>query len=211
MLKACLLLCLLCTSSVQAKSAWLEESSRYLEQLLKSNPDRLQELEQAAVLDLYRGRKYKPLWSNEAGRLDRAYDLLQVIIHAKDEGLEPTDYYLEQLRKYWDSTGLGESVQLDLFLSVALYRYSNDVYSGRYNASELDPDWHIKNESLDVRNLFKDVASKSSIAKLLNELPPRHTGYQSLKHQLQHFRELAQQGGWQRLGLGSGSRTRYAA
>jgi len=202
MLKALLLLCLLCSAGVQADSSWQKESSRYLEQLLKNNPDQLQELKESDVLEFYRKRKYKPLWSNEKGRLDRAYDLLHVIIKAKDEGLEPADYYLEEFNKYWDSTGLGESVQLDLLLSAALYRYSNDVYSGRLSASDLDPEWYIKNEPLNVSRLFADVARKSSIAKVLKELPPQHAGYQSLKQQLHNFRELAQQGGWQRLGWG---------
>ena len=74
--KALLLFCLLCANGVQAAESWLTESSRYLEQLLESNPERLPELEQDAVLESYRSRQNKPLWSNEQGRLDRAYDLL---------------------------------------------------------------------------------------------------------------------------------------
>ena len=201
-LKALLLLCLSSSPSAHADSSWQKESSRYLEQLLKINPDQLQELKKPEVLEFYRHRKYKPMWSNEKGRLDRAYDLLHVIIRAKDEGLEPDDYYLEDFYKYWGSTGLGESVKLDLLLSAALYRYSNDVYTGRLDASDLDPDWHIKRESPDVRRLFLDVARKESIAKLLKQLPPQHDGYQSLKQQLQQFRELEQQGGWDRMGWG---------
>jgi murein L,D-transpeptidase YcbB/YkuD len=193
---------MLCANSVPAAETWLTESSRYLEQLLKSNPHRLPELEQDAVLESYRSRHFKPLWSNEQGRLDRAYDLLHVIIRARDEGLDPADYHLEQLKKYWDSPGLGESVKLDLLLSAALYRYSNDVYSGRFVASEVDPDWHIKNENLDTGKLFTDVARQSSISRLLKKLPPRHDGYLALKEQLKQFRELAQQGGWPRFGWG---------
>ena len=200
--RALFLLCLLCSAIAQADNSWQKESSRHLEQLLKSNPDQLQELKDSAVLEFYRERKYKLLWSNQKGRLDRASDLLHVIIQAKNEGLEPSDYYLEEFSKYWDSTELSESVQLDLLLSAALYRYSNEVYSGRLDANYLDPDWHIKNESLDISRLFADVAKKSSIGNLLKELPPQHDGYQSLKQHLYQFRELAQQGGWQNLGWG---------
>lgn len=202
LLKGFLLLSLLCSVSAEAEESWLAESSRYLEQLLKNNPERLQELERSAVLDSYRSRHYRPLWSNQQGRLDRAYDLLHVIIRARDEGLDPADYHLEQLKKYWDSPGLGESVKIDLLLSAALYRYSNDVYSGRFVASEVDPDWHIKNEVLDTGKLFTDVARRSSISKLLKELPPRHDGYLALKDQLKQFRELSRQGGWPRFGWG---------
>jgi murein L,D-transpeptidase YcbB/YkuD len=200
--KTLFLFCLLCSAIAQADSSWQKESSHYLEQLLESNPDQLRELKDSDILAFYRERKYKLLWSNQKGRLDRASDLLHVIIQAKDEGLEPSDYFLEEINRYWDSTGLDESVQLDLLLSAALYRYSNEVYSGRLDPNYLDPDWHIKNRSPDISRLFADVAEKLSIGNLLKELPPQHDGYQSLKQQLHRFRELARQGGWQRLGWG---------
>jgi murein L,D-transpeptidase YcbB/YkuD len=195
-------LTLLFSATTQASDAWQTQSSRYLEQLLKNNPARSQELVEPVVLNFYQRRKYKPVWSNENGRLDRAYDLLHVIIHAKDEGLEPDDYYLEDIRKYWDAAGLGESVQLDLLLSAALHRYSNHVYSGRFDPLDVDTDWYIKNQPLDVSRLFSAVASKASIAKLLKQLPPSHAAYRSLKQQLSDFRQLAQQGGWQKLDWG---------
>ena len=66
------LLCLLGSAIAQADSSWQKETSRYLEQLLKSNPDQLRELKDSDVLEFYRERKYKLLWSNQKGRLDRA-------------------------------------------------------------------------------------------------------------------------------------------
>ena len=199
---ACVALCILPGTDVQAAASRDSQASSYLEKLLQSNPARLPELDEPVLVEFYQARKYELLWSGPDGRLDRAYDLLHVIVRAREEGLEPSDYYLERIRSYWDSAGLGESVQLDLLLSAALYRYSRDVHSGRHDAHELDKDWHIKNTPLDMRRLFADVARKSSIAKLLKELPPQHAGYKALKHQLRHFRELAQQGGWQRLAWG---------
>jgi len=199
---AIFLLCLSSSVISQADSAWQKESTRYLEQLLNRNPDLLRELKYPDFLEFYRARNYLPLWSNQEGRLDRAYDLLHVIVRAEDEGLEPADYYLEELTRYWDSTVPVESVQLDLLLSAALYRYSNDVYMGRLDEYYLDTAWHIKNSSLDMSLLFADVARKSSIEHLLRELPPQHDGYQSLKQQLSRFRKLARAGGWERLKWG---------
>lgn len=192
------LLCLLYCASAQAGISWDTQSSRYLQQLLKSNPEHLPELNEPAIEVFYRARKYKPLWSNTKGRLNRAYDLLHVIIHVEDEGLDPSDYYLEKIIKYWDSKVPEESIRLDLLLTAALYRYSNHVYSGRFNPRELNVDWHIQNRPLNIRRLFADVASKKSIAQLLNKLPPQHSGYQLLKKELQRFHDLEQQGGWQR-------------
>jgi murein L,D-transpeptidase YcbB/YkuD len=198
MMKVFFLLCLFFSASVQADTPWQTQSSHYLAQLLKSNPEHLLELNEPAVAVFYRERKYKPLWLDAEGRLNRSYDLLQVIIHAEDEGLEPSDYYLDEIRKYWDSKTLKESIYLDLILTAAFYRYSNHVYSGRFDPHELDVDWHIQNRPLDVSSLFTDMDRKESITQILKELPPQHSGYQLLKKQLRRFRELKQQGGWQR-------------
>ncbi|MBE9559369.1 MAG: L,D-transpeptidase family protein, partial [Proteobacteria bacterium] len=128
--------------------------------------------------------------------------LLYVIIHAEDEGLEPSDYYLGEIKKYWESKQPGDSIHLDLLLTAALFRYSNHVYSGRFNPHDLDADWHIKNSPLNVRSLFADVAKKESIAQTLKELPPQHSGYRLLKKELRRFRDLKQQGDWQKFKKG---------
>ena len=191
------LLSVLFSASVQADTSWQLQFSHSLEKLLQTNSKQLQELNEPVVVDFYGKGKYKPLWSDAKGPLNRAYDLLSVIIHADDEGLKPADYYLEEITKYWAAKDLDAAVHLELLLSAALYRYSRHVYSSRFNPHELDVDWHIKNKALDVRGLFTAVARKESISQLLNALPPQHSGYQLLKKALQRYRDLEQQGGWQ--------------
>jgi murein L,D-transpeptidase YcbB/YkuD len=200
--KLLFLLCLLLPATVQAGSDWPVQSSRYLQQMLKSNPERLAELDEPVLKAFYKDRQYKPLWSDANGRLNRAYDLLQVIFRAGDEGLRPDDYFVDELRKNWEATGLEESMRLDLLLSAALYRYSNQVYSGRFSPAELDVNWHIHSEALDMASLLRKVAKKESIATLLKALPPQHSGYQLLKKALSRFRDIERQGGWQRIDNG---------
>lgn len=191
------LLCLLLPAVAQAASAWPAQSSDYLQQLLKNNPQRLAELDEPVLRAFYKQRQYKPLWSDEKGRLNRAYDLLQAIVNAGDEGLNPADYFVDEIRKHWQATGLDESIRLDLLLTAALYRYSNHVYSGRFKPADIDVDWHIQNEILDVASLFVDVARNKSIVALLKALPPQHSGYQSLKKALSRYRDIERQGRWQ--------------
>ena len=201
-LQVLLLASLLIPVSAQTETKWDTESSRYLEQLLKNNPKRLPELNEATVTEVYRQRQYRMLWSNHSGRLDRAYDLLHVIVHAHDDGLEPSDYYLDAIRSYWNSAQLGDSVQLDLLLSSALYRYANDVYAGKYDPRKVDAEWNIQNEPIDILGLFLQIARRPSIEDILKLLPPQHAGYQRLRDQLRYYHELEQQGGWRRLPWG---------
>ena len=160
--KLTFILCLLFSAGVQADASWQVQSSLALENLLQSNPKQLRELDEQFIVDFYGKRNYRPLWSDANGPLRRAFDLLHIIIHAEHEGLNSSDYYLEEIRKYWILNGPNASVQLDLFLSAALYRYSDHVYSGRFNPGDLDIDWHIENKPLDISNLFVSVDRKKS-------------------------------------------------
>ena len=197
--KLCLLLCLLFSTNVQAETLWQTQSAHHLENLLKSNPEQLQELDNPVVLSFYKNRNFQPLWSDADGPLRRAFDLLHTIIHSNHEGLNPDDYYIEETRKFW---ALNASIQLDLFLTAALFRYGNHVYSGKFDPHDLDVDWHITNKPLDTYQLLNTVAEKTSIVALLAALPPQHSGYQLLKNELRRLREIEQSGGWQKFDTG---------
>ena len=202
MLKLFFLFCILSVAGAHAGSSSLKLLSRDLQKQLENKPGHLPELQSPAVNAFYKDHNYKPLWSAADGKLNRAYDLLQVIIHADDEGLKPSDYYFDEIKHYWNSTDPVDVIQLDLLLSAALYAYSNHIYSGRFNPAELDADWHIENQKLDASRLFADVADKESIATLLKELLPPHDGYVRLKKELQRLRKIEQQGGWKKFTSG---------
>ncbi|MBE9568617.1 MAG: L,D-transpeptidase family protein [Proteobacteria bacterium] len=195
-----LLLSLFFSANTQAEVPWQVQTADELHRLLENNQEdsdvQLPELNEPVIRAFYRERRYKPLWSAEDGQLDRAYDLLQFITDAEDEGLKPSDYLLEEIRELWAPRTLRETVYLDLLLSTALYRYSNHVYAGRFDPKTLDADWHIENKPLDVRSLFTDVARRDTIRQVLEQLPPRHSGYRLLKAELKRFRDIEQRGGW---------------
>lgn len=193
-----LLLCFLVSTVLYADT--LQPSLPHsLKTLLQTNPDQIMELDQTPIKNIYKQRDYQPLWSDADGMLDRAFDLLDVIANAENEGLNPSDYYLIKIKEYWTLDTQSASTHLDLLLTAALLRYSNDVYSGRLNPLDLDIEWYIEKKPLNIHSLFIEVASNKSIAKLLSELPPQHSGYQSLKKHLQDLRKLKSQGEWHRL------------
>ena len=194
--KLLFLLCLFVSTGTQAATSWSVQFSSALEKLLRTNPEHLPELKKPTVVGFYAGNKYKPLWLDADGLLNRADDLLNILVHADDEGLKPSDYYLEDIKKYRASTDRKAAVHLELLLSAALYRYSSNVYSGRFNPHDLGINWHISNKPLDDAKLFSEVSGKTSITALLDKLPPRHFVYRLLKKQLRRYRDIEQQGGW---------------
>ena len=201
--KTCFLLSLLFSANLQASDTSDVGTSRHLEELINTSPQYLLDLENSVVEDFYRERNYKPLWLSDKGLLKRAQDFLRVITNAENEGLKPSDYYLDDIQKYRNTKAPDELAQLDLLLSVAFYRYSNHVFTGRFKPEDVDVDWHISHRPPDARKLFARVVKKDSIAPLLKVIPPRHSGYALLKQQLHRYREIERQGGWPDIGPGS--------
>lgn len=167
-----------------------------LELFLKSNPENLPELAQAPVAAFYRERNYEPLWFDENVLLSRAYDLFHTISQSEDDGLSPADYYVDSIKKYWESKTSEDIAYLDLLLTAALYRYAHDVHSGRLNPYMVETDWHIPHASLNIVELLVNVAKQKSIISLLQALSPQHSGYRRLKQKLRFYREIARTGGW---------------
>jgi murein L,D-transpeptidase YcbB/YkuD len=200
---ACLLACIIGSlyfaSTVSAASRDAQLSHQLATALATPSP--LMSDAARAIIDAsYRKRDYQPLWLHDNGLIERAHELIEVIAHAGEEGLDPADYALAAIDRH--SKQLAQTrtpellVQLELLLSVALYRYSNHQYSGRLAPADVDNSWHIENRRLDTGKWFEQLAARESIATLMQSLLPQHAAYKRLRAQLQTYRQIERQGGW---------------
>jgi murein L,D-transpeptidase YcbB/YkuD len=191
--------CLLPACVLSAESSWDEQASRQLEKGLNSNPFLLLELDRPVLNNFYRERDYRPVWTEQKGRLKRADELIIAIANAADEGLNPAEYYPRQIRKYIHASSIEEAINLEMWLSAALYRYANDRYAGRLESFAVDPDWHIQNSVLDMSQFLSQIADNVSIKDLLDDLSPVQDGYHDLRNALNRYRDIAEQGGWDKI------------
>lgn len=193
-----LLPCLLMVMQAHAASGQINAD---LERQLNLNPFLLLELDRPAVKSFYREREHAPLWFDERGRLSRADELISTIRKAHLHGLEPEEYFLGEIEQRLDRKDIAARIELEMLLTAALYRYANDIYSGRLDPFAIDADWHIPNKRLDTSDLLARLSAQTSITKLLATLTPRQDGYQRLKQQLQLLRDIAATGGWRKLSV----------
>lgn len=194
-----LLFSLLLLIAVQVGASVQSRIADDLRQLLNNNPHSLPELNEQAVIDFYRQRKYTPLWLDGNNKLNRAFDLFRTIVNADNDGLAPGDYLLGDIKRSWYATQEQELAYLDLLLTAALYRYSSHVYSGASKPVEMDAEWHINHSTLDINSLLIYVAGNKSISSKLDQLPPQNKAYLRLKQLLQRYQELDRLGGWQEI------------
>ena len=183
----------------RAESSWDQQASRQLRKALNINPFLLLELDRPVLNNFYRERAYRPVWTSEKGRLQRADELIDAIANAADEGLKPDEYYLAEIKKYLNASNVEQAVNLEMWLSAALFRYAHDRYAGRLESFNVDPDWHIQNSVLDMSALFSRIADNGSIRGLLDDLSPPQDGYHELRDALRRYRDIAGEGGWGRI------------
>jgi murein L,D-transpeptidase YcbB/YkuD len=69
-----------------------------------------------ALTEIYYENGLQPFWIEEGRPGSRAADILAVLEEADSHGLDPVDYFVDQIHQYWDSKDATVLVRLDLLL-----------------------------------------------------------------------------------------------
>jgi len=146
------------------------------------------------IQQFYQRNQYQPVWTNGSELLPRAYTLFNALMFAEKKGLDPLDYKLEKIRSAWQKP-LENDFTLEFLLTHAFIRYSRDLYQGRFNPGEVDPDWHIAPANLVVADLLEQLRQQT-LESILTALEPRHPAYRQLRSILHRYQKIAEQGGW---------------
>lgn len=160
-----------------------------------------------ALIDFYAQREYRPIW-DEGGRLEQLIGALESLKH---DGLNPDDYHVERLR-------LALPLLLDNSIETVPLRVADELlatnsyflalyhlYNGKVDPAGLDPQWNFELQDIapvaDVALLAHSIEA-GQIPRLFEQTRPDHTIYRSFKAGLQHYRQLAELGGWPSLPVG---------
>lgn len=172
---------------------------------LRDQPDpRVDDVPIASVAllpDLYASRDFQLAWI----RPEQTAELIAAIRNSEAEGLDPTDYHLEELESRLTQIPIDNSapspqrVDLDILLTDSLIRLAYHYFYGKVDARELDDNWNF-DRPLDQKNAIaalEKMLAATSLASALNQLLPEHVAYQNLKKALERYRQIQAAGGWQ--------------
>lgn len=161
-----------------------------------------------ALIGFYEQRQYRPVW-NQSDRLQQLIIALQSLAA---DGLTPEDYQVEQLRHALpllgdDSTeAIPMRVADELRATNAYLRALYHLYNGKVDPTGLDPQWNFELQDMaliaDGARVAASIES-GQIPQLFEQTRPQHTTYRSFKAGLERYRQLADQGGWPSLPVGS--------
>jgi len=162
-----------------------------------------------ALPRFYEIRTYRPAWSDDSGPTADTDSLVAAIRDADREGLESEHYHLaeivETLKEIRENQALRRPLDprrladLDLLLTDAFLLYASHLLAGRVNPETIDPEWHANRRDSDLSVVLQDALASGRFRDTLEQLLPHHVGYRRLRQTLAQYRELAAQGGWQKV------------
>ncbi len=149
--------------------------------------------------NIYYENGLQPLWVKLNGPGDRARDILEALKSADSHGLNPENYLVDKIEKFWNSTDAVGLARLDLLLTLGLRGYVGDMREGRAEPRKLDPKLFAtaRDAEIDVKSLREQVLSATDMKAFLDEQVPPFPQYHKLKKALKKYREIEAKGGWE--------------
>jgi hypothetical protein len=106
-----------------------------------------------ALPNFYLQRLFEPVWIGKVGFLSEARRMIDVILEAEKEGLNPRDYHIDKIISIVETVSKNNSagrelnpdrlIDLELLLTDSYLLYGSHLVNGRVNPETYDPEWKI--------------------------------------------------------------------
>ena len=150
------------------------------------------------LTDLYHTNGLQPFWIGNDKPGPRGADILAVLQDAESHGLDPADYFVDKIRRYWESSDTAGLMRLDILLTLGMMRYVADQQEGRMEPREVDPELFASARDAEVDwDALRQMALEAPDMKaFLEQQAPPYPQYPELRKKLAEYRTLAAKGGW---------------
>jgi L,D-transpeptidase YcbB len=150
------------------------------------------------LTDLYHTNGLQPFWIKDDKPGPRGANILAALEDAESHGLDPADYFVDKIHRYWDSIDTTGLVRLDILLTLGMMRYVADQQEGRMEPREIDPELFASARDVEVDwDALRQIAFEAQDMKaFLEQQAPPHPQYAELRKKLAEYRALATKGGW---------------
>jgi len=133
--------------------------------------------------DLYTSQQFQLVWYKNHQLIPEAKQLVDAAKTAKQEGLEPDDYYVSFFDYCFKSQSNCEEKDVDVLLSETFINYTTHLRQGRFKPREVDGDWFIKPTPWNVVETLLQSLKDGSFQQVLQDSPPKHEQYIKFRNQ----------------------------
>lgn len=159
---------------------------------------------QRDLITYYSDRQFNPAWHHNGTLKPVAYQMLEILAHADDHGLDDNHYHIREINERLSllksdllpAQRLSASVDLDLLLSDAFLTFGTHLSQGQVNPKSLQSKWEIDRRSVDIVTTLRDAIESDRVYETLASLAPQHVGYLALMKALADYRAIKEKGGW---------------
>ena len=144
----------------------------------------------------YSTRSFHPVWTRPL----MVSELITAVEGAVDDGLDPADYHMSEIKEFQSSPPVTPEMQAryDIFLTDAFITLAHHLRYGKVDPRSLDPDWNliatVSRSALEYK--LHNAITTERIALVLKELRPQYPKYTQLRTALAKYRAIAREGGW---------------
>jgi murein L,D-transpeptidase YcbB/YkuD len=153
----------------------------------------------------YAQRDFRPAWD----RSGVVTDLHRALRDSRNEGLDPRDYYTNQLEAMAAEVRSGKATtelraQFDVLNTEALLRLGYHLSFGKVDPQTFDSQWNYGRtlEGLNVAQEIEQALDADDVYNRIEALKPTHYLYVNLRRELARYRAIADAGGWQAIAEG---------
>ena len=157
--------------------------------------------DRVGLVDVYAPTGFAPLWLNAdlAVLNNEAYEAIQLIESAANEGLDPADYHVVEVRAFAaalrEHPGQPDVVaRLDSALSEAMLRYVHDLHMGRIDPRDLGVTLDVSGDAHEFATLLRDAVAGGRLVETARAWAPLGSQYPALNAALAWYRTLALRG-----------------
>ena len=141
---------------------------------------------------IYRNASFQPLWYGTPEGRERDRALRGFTEKLVEHGFSAQAY---RLPRPLANTPLSAAAY-DLAMSINLIAVIEDLKFGRISPDELGIEWDIARDQRGVEAIVAQIVNAIDPRAALESLLPAHPHYRSLQGALNHYRRLAEAGGW---------------
>jgi murein L,D-transpeptidase YcbB/YkuD len=144
----------------------------------------------------YAARGFQPVWAKRT----MIAELISAVEESVDEGLDPADYHLKEIREIYSKNPATPEVSAcyDIFLTDAFLTFASNLRYGKVDPETLDTHWnagHARSGRV-LENKLHNGSVSGQIAALFQDLRLQHPKYNLLKKGLARYRTIEREGGW---------------
>lgn len=184
-------------SDEQAQPALIRARIEQIQRAALRAPDAAGSIAADNLAVFYAQRDHAPAWDDESRRAR----LISALEGLADDGLEPNDYLIEQLRRFPGTVAHDASRRAcaDLMATAAYLQALSHLAHGRLDPAAVEPLWRFEPSRDDVVNeilLLHAQADLDDPARAFDRTRPSTTLYRNLQRGLARFHAMAAQGEW---------------